>query len=168
MNDPSDITKTTVSSAGEKKTMSLTFNSLSIIKITASVIVIGLAFWLGYFIGHHGKLVTTKSLGTISGRGEFARGGGLGTVTAISSSSITVQNSRSGQSSTYAITSSTEISDDGQSASASSIAQGETVIVVPSSSNSSDASRILVNPSFGGYGGGGGFGGSSSGSSTTE
>jgi hypothetical protein len=91
------------------------------------------------------------------GYGRF--GGGFsnhifGQVSAISSSSISIQDNRTGTTITLAITSSTQITDNGQSVSVSDIQTGDTVIASKSTSNSSDASVILVNPSLGGSGSG--------------
>lgn len=96
-----------------------------------------------------------------NGGGYSRFGGGVsnrvfGQVSAISSGSISIQDSRTGTTVTLTINSSTQITDSGQSVSASDIQTGDTVIATKSSSNSSDASTILVNPSFGGYGGGSG------------
>ena len=74
----------------------------------------------------------------------------IGQVTAISSTSISVDNSRSGTTSSYSISASTTITDDGQTVSASDIQTGDTVLIIVSGSGSSQASRILVNPSYGG------------------
>jgi hypothetical protein len=65
---------------------------------------------------------------------------------------------------TLSITSSTQISDNGQTVTSSDIKTGDTVFVSEDTSDTSQASRILVNPSFGGFGGGG----SSSGSNTNS
>jgi hypothetical protein len=169
MSDPSDIRETTVSSTPDKKTVSVSFNGQRVIKVLAVILLVVVAFWLGILYGdHHTKdsLATGSSSTTTGGGNGFSRGGGgLGTVSAVSSTSITVASQRSGTSNTYAITSSTKITDAGQSATVSSIATGDRVIVTPSSSNSSDASQILVNPSFGGFGGGDS---STSGSSTSN
>jgi hypothetical protein len=170
-NDPSDISKSSVSSAKVPKTVSLSYNTNTILKVVIVVVLMGLSFWAGSSYGNHHAKTVANAATTASGRGAYGRfsnGGGFGTVSAISSSSITVQNSRSGTSKTFAITSSTKITDSGQSATAGSIATGDRVIVIPSSSNSSDAASIMINPSFGGgFGGGGGNGPVTNGSSTS-
>jgi hypothetical protein len=74
----------------------------------------------------------------------------LGQVTAINASSITVKNSQTSASTTFSITSSTTITDNGQTASTSDIQVGDTVGVVASTANATQAQRILVNPNFGG------------------
>lgn len=89
------------------------------------------------------------------GRGGFGRrAGGIGQVTTISATSITINNQRTGASNTYSIDSSTAISDNGQTVSTSDIQSGDTVLVTTSGSGSTTATRILVNPSFGGGPGG--------------
>lgn len=171
MSDPSDIRQSSVSSAdSEKKTVSFSFNTQSVIKVLAVILLLVLAFWGGTVYGkHHAKTTSASNFTTgSSGFGGFRGGGGFGTVSAISSGSITVNNTRTGESKTYAITSSTKITDNGQTVSASSIADGDTVVVIPSSSDSSDAASIIVNPSFGGFGGGGSSANSSTGSGTTD
>lgn len=87
-----------------------------------------------------------------SGMGGF--GGGMrgdraiGTVSSVSDSSITVT-TRQGSSETYTITSSTTVTDNGQSASISDIQSGDTVFLTLSSSDSKTVARIELNPSFG-------------------
>lgn len=86
--------------------------------------------------------------------------GGFGTVTAITDTSITISvqqfagpgsssSSDSTASKTYTITSSTTITDDGSDVTASDISVGDTVIVHTSSSSSTTATTIMVNPSMG-------------------
>ncbi len=77
----------------------------------------------------------------------------MGTVTAISSSIIKIQDSRSNSEKTYTITSSTKVSDNGESASINDIKQGDEVMVIASSSESSEAAQIMLN-----FEQGGGFG----------
>ncbi len=134
-----------------------------------AVIVIGVG---GFFIGinyqkHHGSSTaasTSQAGGPGAGRGFGGFGNrAIGTVSAISSSSITISE-RSGGSKTYTINSSTVISDNGSTTSSADIKTGDTVFITLSSSSSTVATRILVNPSFGGFGGGGG---GNSGSSTS-
>ena len=96
--------------------------------------------------------------------GRMGRMGSFGTVTAASSTSITISvtqgppdqqdsSSSSSTSKTYAITSSTKITNNGSTVTAGSIATGDTVMIRADSSNSETAASILVNPSFGGAGG---------------
>lgn len=76
--------------------------------------------------------------------------GSFGTVTAVSASSITVKNARTGESKTYAIVSSTQITKDGTLANVSDIATDSTVMVTPDSANAGNALSIAVNVQFGG------------------
>ncbi len=83
------------------------------------------------------------------GSDQFRRRMSTSDVTAISSSSITVKDT-SGTSKTYAITSDTTITKDRATATTNDIAIGDTVLVVASSTSSTSASRIVVNPTMGG------------------
>ena len=89
--------------------------------------------------------------GGFGGGGRFggARRGVIGSVTAISSSSITIQGTSDNASHTYSIGSSTTITNNGQPASATDIQTGNTVLVLANPSDTSQAARILINPSFG-------------------
>jgi len=91
--------------------------------------------------------------------GMRQRNGGFGTVTAVSSDSITIsEQSMPGASSstssattkTYSITSSTAITDNGSTVTTSDIAVGDSVMVQTSSSTSTTATQIIVNPTMGG------------------
>ena len=143
--------------------------------IVLVVILCGISFFVGKNYGKDHAKTTTAATSAFSGRAGgggagFRNGGGFGQASAVSSSSITVQNPRSGTSTTYAITSSTTITDNGQTVSASDIQVGDTVIVRVASSGSTTATSILVNPSYGGGGGGASSGGSSTtgGSNTVQ
>lgn len=87
--------------------------------------------------------------GQFGGRG-FAQNGTMGEVTAISASSITVSNDRTGSSATYAITSATTINNTGATATAADIAVGDQVFVAASSNDSKTAARIMVGGGMGG------------------
>lgn len=164
MKNSSDISQSSVSSRVEKPPKSFTLSSSTITVIVAIIVVGALAFWGGYALGKHNSTTrpSTSAFGGSGFRGGGFRGGGFGTVTAISSTSITVQNNRTNASKTFTITSSTKITNNGSSTTSSAIADGDTVVVIPSSSDASEAASIIVNPSFGGGFGGGGGGGSSS------
>lgn len=124
--------------------------------IIALIIIAGLSFWGGmhYQKSHNAIATTAATAGSGfrggAGGGGFAGRGGFGEVTAISSTSISVQNPRSGTTTVYAITSSTVITDNGATVTYSDIQDGDTVIVIASSSSSTTASKINVNPSYGG------------------
>ena len=131
--------------------------------VLAAVVIGGVGFYSGVaYQKHHAtnassSMPTSASFNQGSGNSGFgsARGGGLqrsgriiGQVSAISSSSITVQ-TQTDSSTTLAITSSTAITENGQTVSTSSIQTGDTVFVTEDTSNTSQAARIMVNPSFG-------------------
>ena len=90
---------------------------------------------------------------TQCGSGNGLSGGGnlqapvAGQVTAVSATSITVQSSKSGESKTFSITSSTTVADNGQTIAYSDIQVGETVVVL--SNNDGQATHILANPRSG-------------------
>lgn len=139
-----------------------------LIGLAALVIAVGLASFFGGIQYQKGQQKTastnnsfTSNNGQFPSSGGFNGGGpggrqmgGFGTVTAVNDSSISVQNSRSGSITTYSITSSTTVSDNGSTASVSNIQTGDTVIVQTSSSSSTTATQIIVNPSFNGGPGG--------------
>lgn len=114
------------------------------------------------------KTVSSQSGSNSGGPGGY--GGGfrrgdraIGTVSSVSSSSITIQR-RNGSSSIYAITGGTTVTNNGQSASVSDIQSGDMVVLSLDSSNTNDVTSIMLNPSFGG--GPGGYGSQSSPSSS--
>jgi hypothetical protein len=138
-------------------------NSISKIFLGAIVllIIVGGSFYGGtrYEKSH---VSSSKAVSATSSTGGFGGGIGgsgyasrsaytsLGSVTAISSSSISVQDERSGTVKTYSITSSTVITDNGSTVTYSDIQNSDGVIVMASSSAPTTASRINVNPSYGG------------------
>jgi hypothetical protein len=134
--------------------------------VVVVVLVAGLSFYAGmvYQKSHQPKtaMALANGFGTggpgggLGGRGRF---GGqrptIGPVTAISASSITVQDSRTGSSVTLSVAASTQITDNGQTVTTADIQTGDTVLVTADTTTKTQAARILVNPSFGGGGGGG-------------
>jgi hypothetical protein len=105
--------------------------------------------------------------GGFGGRGGGqALNGGFGTVTAVSDSSITISDRRTSGTKTYSISSSTTITDAGAAATVSSIATGDQVLVRTSSSTSTAATTIEVNPTMQGGPAGQSSSSSSTGSST--
>jgi len=89
-------------------------------------------------------------LGAGSGGGMMRRGGTVGTVSAVSSSTISVQNIRTGVTSTLSIDATTVITNNGVAATANDIKVGDTVIITTSTTDTKKASRIIVNPSTAG------------------
>ena len=128
------------------------------------LILCGLSFWGGisYQKGHTTN--ATAQGGTTAGAfgGRF-RGGArptIGTVSTVSSSSLVVQ-TQDGTTKTFTLTSTTEVTDNGASSSVSNIQSGDTVAVIVSTSNTNQATLVLLNPNFGGGFGGGQPSGSS-------
>jgi hypothetical protein len=158
-----------------RKNVSSSSTSKPFIALVALLIVAGGSFYGGTaYEKSHDKTSTTGSSaltgfssGASGGRTGGFRMGGFGTVTAVSSSSIAIQNPRSGTSNTYTIDGSTVIEDSGSTGSLSDIATGDTVMIRTSSSTSTTAAQIDVNPSFGG-GQGGGMGAPTSSNSSSS
>lgn len=109
----------------------------------------------------------TRQAGQFGGPGGgMARNGGIGTVTAISADSISISDQRSSATKTYAITSTTKITNNDATATYSDIAVGDRVLVQTSSTTSTDATSIAVNPTM--MGGPGGTTDTQSSGSTTQ
>jgi hypothetical protein len=137
-------------------------------QLAVGILIVAILSFLAGMQYQKGKTPATKAVsatnssqyGSGSGRSGGFGGGfqrsdrAFGTVSAVSSTSITIQ-TRSGTTSTYTITSSTTVTNAGQSASVSDIQSGDTVIMTLDSSNTQDVSSIMLNPSFGGGGGAG-------------
>jgi hypothetical protein len=129
--------------------------------IVALVLVAGISFFGGvqYQKGKTPATTSAQSAASTNGQsgggaaggfghGSYQRGDrAIGTVTAVSGTSITVQ-SRSGSSNTYTITSSTTVTDNGQSSSVSDIQTGDTVFMTLDSSNTQDVTSIMLNPTI--------------------
>jgi hypothetical protein len=148
----------------------------TLIYVAILVVVAVLAFWGGiaYQKGKHTTSTNTTSAARGFGAGRAGFGGMtgdrvIGTVTAISSNSISLTSRFNGSTSTLAINSSTKITDNDQTVSTSDIKTGDNVFITKTSATSTTASVIIVNPSFGGGMGGGANqpAGSSTGSSTS-
>jgi hypothetical protein len=124
--------------------------------IVAAVIVLcGISFVAGegYQRGHSKNSSTTTATRQFGPQGRAGAGGfgnrqrpTVGQVTAIASDSITINNNRTGSSQTFKITSTTTVTTNGSTGSASDIKTGDTVFVQTSTSDTSTASRIIVNP----------------------
>jgi hypothetical protein len=126
-----------------------------------AVVLLGVGFMGG---SAYQKSKQPKVSSATSGSSSFAAGAGgrtgggrfggqrpvSGQVTAVSSSSITIQTAASTSPTTLAITSSTQITNNNQPAVATDIAVGDTVLVVENTTDKTQADRIMVNPSFGG------------------
>jgi hypothetical protein len=80
-------------------------------------------------------------------RGRFKNHGyGPATVTAVSGSSITIQNQRTGVKETYGINSSTAVSKNDSKAVVSDIKTGDLVMVQADNSGTGTAAQIVINP----------------------
>lgn len=145
-------------------TIQIPYPSLSITKVAVLAFIIGASFFMGAAyektqqtstqnLSNNGTSGSTNSTNQPTQSGSF--GGGFGQmyrrqmtpeqVTAISSSSITVKDS-SGTTTNYTIDSNTLIEDNGQQVDYTDISTGDTVIVLPSRTDTSTARRIIVNP----------------------
>lgn len=119
------------------------------------IIFTGVGFWGGTsYEKSHSKSpssVNTAAYSGYSGGRSFSSGQRpiFGSVTAISPTSISIQDSQTDSIETLTITSNTSITDNSQTVSASDIQTGDTVAIITNSSDTSQASRILVNPSYG-------------------
>lgn len=126
-----------------------------ILFVLGAVILLGLGFLGGqvFQTGKNGSSATqvqqqTTQQGFPGGSSNMGRGtmrGGFGEVTAVSDSSITIKNSFSGESVTYAITSSTKITDNNETAGIADIKTGDTVMVQTVSTDSKEATEIRLN-----------------------
>lgn len=136
-----------------KNKKTLTFSLLPILGVLGIIALMAGCFWAGI---EHQKQQDKNTMPMTRMGGGFGtqdqagrRMGEIGTVTAVSSDSITVMNSRTDSSKTYQLTSTTTITKDGQTIESSSISIGDTVLVQLDSANISTVSRIIVDPSFG-------------------
>jgi hypothetical protein len=113
----------------------------------------GFAAGMQYQKSHSGTAASVQRGFGAGGGGGFAgrrRSGAAGAVTAISDSSITLDDARSGTSKTFTVNGSTEVLNQGASATLGDIKTGDQVFVITSSTDSSVATRIML----GGFGGG--------------
>lgn len=108
---------------------------------------------------------TDSSGGNGTKMDSYVRDHVLGQVTAISSTSITVQDENTTQSVTLSIAKSTQIVANGQAITATEIQEGDLVIITKTSASSTTASRIIVTQ---GILGGSGTDGSSTNQSNTS
>lgn len=141
-----------------KRSASAKHKTPKIAGLIVGVVLVGVASFFGgvqYQKGKNNTAATTagqsQGMGgngmTMMGPGGGQRMGEAGTVTAVNSSSISFNSQRTGSAVTYAITSSTKITDNGATVTASDIAVGDMVLVESSGSGSTTATNIIVNPS---------------------
>jgi len=102
--------------------------------------------------GQDGQNIPNQPGGSMGGEMP-GRMGAMGEVTAVSAFSISIEDLRSGEASTFSINSSTEILDEGETAEVSDIEVGDNVMVVPDDSDEAVAAQIMIEPAIGGPGG---------------
>jgi Na+/proline symporter len=122
-----------------------------IILVIVAIIWSVAVFFLGVaYQKHHTKTPSIKNTSRAFPGGQFGGFGGnfanrtFGTVTAISASSITINNPRTNASSTLTINSSTIVTENGQATSLSTITVGETVSIELNSTDKTIASSIMI------------------------
>lgn len=116
-----------------------------------------LASGISFAAGVHyqkGKVVGRQSLSSRMGGDGFGspggmRRGGFGSVTAVSATSITVQDQRTATTKTYTISSATTITNNGATATIADIKVGDQVIVQADSASTTTAAQIIANPTMG-------------------
>ena len=125
------------------------------------IVLCGLSFWGGtaYEKGHAKTTVNSPAAASRFGGAGGAAGGGrfgsgqrpdIGDVTAVSPTSLTIQDEADGSSKTFSISSSTTFTNNGASATVSDVKTGDRVLVRTSGTGSTAATAIDINPSFGG------------------
>jgi cytoskeletal protein RodZ len=123
----------------------------SLILIIIVIIVGLLSFWAGYIYREHNNAQTSAAYGgsptTAYGHSRTMKKNHhpAGTVSAISSSSISINYSNQ-TTKTFSIDSSTIVKDKKQTVNISTIQNGNQVAVIPSTSISTLAVKIIVNP----------------------
>jgi hypothetical protein len=166
MDDNGDYVSSSHQKGGRPPKQVTVSKSLISVVVVVIVAIAGFVGGVQYEKGHVKTTATTATTtrGSSGGGtgGGFNRDGGIGTVTAVSSTSISISDQRTSSTKTYSISGNTTITDNGTTVTYSDITVGETVLVRTSSSTSTDATTIMVNPSFGGGQGGGAPTGTSS------
>jgi hypothetical protein len=153
-------------STGKVKHTKITKPEKTYAKPLLAVVVLVIVAATGFFSGvayesGHAKSAAASTNSRTDRAGAFGGGRGgysgydgqrptFGSVTAVSSSSISVQGQGSSTTTTFSITSSTNITDNGSAVAASDIKVGDTVIIRASTTSTSQAGTIQVNPNFGG------------------
>lgn len=127
--------------------------------VIAAIVTLPIA---GFFVGVQYQKSNAKNTNQLSasggpGGGQFpgANGGqrpNIGTVTAVSDSSITMTSRFDNSSKTFNFSSSTKVTENQTSASTGDIKVGDTAVIITDSSSSTDASQIILNPTMSGGG----------------
>lgn len=132
----------------------IVYSQNSVLAVIAVVVLVLLGFYVGTLYQKSHNQPGIAGYGRMmSGRFDRFGGGmrgGLGTVTSVSSSSITITTDLNNASKTYSIDSNTKIYNNGQTASVSDIKSGDQVLIRTSGSGSTTATQIDINPSRGG------------------
>ena len=138
-----------------KKSKSNTQKPLLLLAVAVALVGVGFFGGMSYQKGHQKTKAGGMMTGVNGAPGGFSgqRGGGrrraaFGQVTAISATSISIAE-QTGTNATFAISSATTFTDNGQPTTSSAITVGENVAVIANPSDATQASRIMVNPSFG-------------------
>lgn len=140
------------SSRNHKKTM--TFPLVPMLGVLVVIALMTGSFLAGIQYQKQQQKTITPSLGGPSngfgGQGQPRRSfGDMGTVTAITDTSITVKNAQSGATKTYTIGTATTITEDSNTIAAAQIQINDTVLIQTDTTDTSTATQIIVNPSFG-------------------
>lgn len=122
----------------------------------AAVVLCGISFVGGMAYGKdHAKPSSVNTGGQFGFQGGNGPGGfragqrpNIGEVKAVSSDSITVSNAQSGSDQAFKITSGTTVENNGATGAVSDIKTGDTVVIQTDSSDSSTATRIILNPNL--------------------
>jgi hypothetical protein len=101
-------------------------------------------------------VVNARGNVTFNGRRGGQRNGVIGTVSAVSATSITVQDTRTQTAKTLSVDSTTTITNNGTTAAITDIKVGDTVIVTADTTDATKAARVVLNPQAGGGFGPGG------------
>lgn len=140
--------KEEVTSLAENKPAKNTGKIVGLIAAGAAICIV--SFVAGaHFNRWHNEPMQFKGDGMLRGGPRFGglrHHGLMGKVSAISSGSITIDGPQGGTT-TFEITSDTKFSKDSQTAKVTDIKNGDTVLIRPNSSNTKQASLIILSPS---------------------
>lgn len=131
-------------------------SSKLIVVFLGLVVLCGLSFYGGVAYQKGKKIgVTTASTSSLR-NSQFGPGNRMngarpisGEVTTVSATGITINNTFTGAATTFSVTSSTKISNNDQTATINDIKSGDTVAIIAATGSTTEASQILINPSFG-------------------
>lgn len=133
----------------DKKSSTFTVDNKQVVIVLVVIALMVASFFLGEAVKGHNKNRSTNgySFNGFGGQGGYSNANrAFGAVSAISPTSISVDDSRTGTVKTFNITSTTSITNNGASVDVSTITTGTNVVISGDSSN--NAVRIIVNPNF--------------------